>query len=699
MSASKVVTAAFGPAPPPAPVSRATGTLTVDPTAGGTASGLSGAIACPPDCTETVAQGTPFGLTAVPQPGFAFDHWEGACAGAAACSGAVGAKTYVKAVFVGLAPKGRPAATDTDHDGIADARDACPSSPRRSKGASGGCSTTDVVRDPSATLAPLRARLSRARLGLKGVPGMQPVLRGLAAVGRLLTAADTLVTAGDPCGASRQLRSSAASLRSFGARAAKLVAALESSVFAQRLPPGFGDVGDKDVRVAELQHRMRLLDDAVAFGRSAAKAFATTCKTFEKKVVLRGRVTSTDDVSGLVRLNTGRQLLLPARKRFGNRFFEGAVVKVTGKGGSGQDPVLTTEVTTVGSSTSPSLKVVPCMTIRIAPVQDFSVPSPVLHQTGGYLKNGVLQLEGGMRVAAGPKCPAAKSGRYSLAVELLSGCVGNVATVGAGVSGIVARKIAATLTSTGTPAIFVHPADALHGGLGVIGGREVIVAVSNSGETEEVLALLPYLRTRDVPVIAIVGNMRSKLAAQAAVAVEAHAEREAGHLALAPTSSVAVALAVADALALTVMERKGITPEGFALNHPSGRLGRRLTLRVRDVMHPVSSLPVVSPSMLLLDVVTAITEGGLGAVPILSGGGRLAGLVTDGDVRRALQHCDISTLGAVQASDVIVALDAMAYDALRLMEDRPSQIAVLPVVEDGCCAGLLRLHDLARIGL
>jgi arabinose-5-phosphate isomerase len=287
----------------------------------------------------------------------------------------------------------------------------------------------------------------------------------------------------------------------------------------------------------------------------------------------------------------------------------------------------------------------------------------------------------------------------------LSGCTGNVATVGAGVSGIVARKVAATLTSTGTPAIFVHPADALHGGLGVIGDREVIVALSNSGETEEVLALLPYLRMRDVPVVAIVGNMRSKLATQATVAIEARAEREAGHLALAPTSSVLVALAVADALALTVMERKGVTPEGFAANHPSGRLGRRLTLRVSDVMHAATELSSASAQTLLLDVVAAITDGGLGAVAIVGEDGRLDGLITDGDVRRALQRCDVTTLGAVRAADVmtadpvVVAPEAMAYDALRLMEDRPSQIGVLPVVADGRYTGLLRLHDLARIGL
>ena len=293
---------------------------------------------------------------------------------------------------------------------------------------------------------------------------------------------------------------------------------------------------------------------------------------------------------------------------------------------------------------------------------------------------------------------------FARAVELLSECAGNVATVGAGVSGVVARKIAATLTSTGTPAQFIHPADALHGGLGAIGAQEIVIGISNSGETEEVLALLPYLRTREVPVIAIVGNVRSTLARQAAVVLEAHAEREAGTLDLVPTASVAVALAVGDALALTVMEAKGVTPEGFAANHPSGRLGRRLTLRVRDVMHTGEERRSLPADAALLDVVGEITRGGMGAVAIAAADERLEGIVTDGDVRRAMQR-DPGGLAALKAADVMTAgpvtigPDEMAYEALRLMEDRPSQIAVLPVVDGDACVGIVRLHDLARIGL
>lgn len=293
--------------------------------------------------------------------------------------------------------------------------------------------------------------------------------------------------------------------------------------------------------------------------------------------------------------------------------------------------------------------------------------------------------------------------RFSSAVEILVQSTGSVATTGAGTSGIVARKLAATLTSTGTPALFVHPTDALHGGLGVIGRQEIVVAVSNSGETEELLALMPYLRSREVNVIAIVGNLESTLAREAAVALDASAEREAGPHGLVPTASVAVALALGDALALTVMELKGVTRDAFAANHPSGRLGRRLTLRVRDVMH--DERPGVGPETPLLEVVGAITEGGLGAVNIVDGGGRLLGIITDGDVRRALQSRELAELASLRADEVmtrepvVTIPDAMAYEALQLMEDRPSQIAVLPVVEDDRCVGLVRLHDLVRIGL
>jgi arabinose-5-phosphate isomerase len=189
------------------------------------------------------------------------------------------------------------------------------------------------------------------------------------------------------------------------------------------------------------------------------------------------------------------------------------------------------------------------------------------------------------------------------------------------------------------------------------------------------------------------------------VTLEAFAAREAGPLDLVPTASSAVALGIGDALALTVMELKGITPERFAANHPSGRLGRRLTLRVRDVMHGGDDCPSVGPDALLLDLVSEISRGGLGAVPVVDGDGRLEGIVTDGDLRRTLERSEIDGLRGMRARDVMTAspvvapADLMAHDAMRLMEDRPSQISVLPVVEGERCVGLVRLHDLVRIGL
>jgi arabinose-5-phosphate isomerase len=205
-------------------------------------------------------------------------------------------------------------------------------------------------------------------------------------------------------------------------------------------------------------------------------------------------------------------------------------------------------------------------------------------------------------------------------------------------------------------------------------------------------------------VVAIVGDLDSRLAREADVALDALAE-EAGPLGIVPTASVAVALAIGDALALTVMEMKGVTSEAFAANHPSGQLGRRLSLHVRDVMHQGRSQPLIGPEAVLLEVAGAITDGGLGAVNVVDGEQRLLGIITDGDVRRTLQRCDPTQLADLRADEimtrepVITTADAMAYDALVLMENRPSQIAVLPVVEDDRCVGLVRLHDLVRIGL
>lgn len=292
------------------------------------------------------------------------------------------------------------------------------------------------------------------------------------------------------------------------------------------------------------------------------------------------------------------------------------------------------------------------------------------------------------------------------AISLLRACCGKVVLIGVGKSGLVARKIAATLTSTGTAAVFLHPADALHGDLGIVSLGDVALTLSNSGETGELLAILPYLKNREIPIIAITGNLGSSLAHSVDVVLDASVDQEACPYNLTPTTSTTVALAIGDALAITLMRAKGISQEAFASNHPSGRLGRRLTLKVRDLMHSGQNNPTISPRASWLEVASAISKGGLGAVNVVDESGALKGVITDGDLRRSITKFKSLNPEAVKASAIMtrapvaVPPDLLAYDALRLMENRPSQISVLPVVDqEGACVGLIRLHDIVRSGL
>ncbi len=289
------------------------------------------------------------------------------------------------------------------------------------------------------------------------------------------------------------------------------------------------------------------------------------------------------------------------------------------------------------------------------------------------------------------------------AVKLLFDCKGKVIVTGVGKSGIIAEKIAQTLTSTGTIAVFVHPTDALHGGLGVVSTGDVVVALSNSGETDEILAIMPTFKLREVGIIAIVGNTDSTLANRSDVFLDASVDQEACPLNLAPTASTTVALAIGDALAMTLMETKGLTAEDFAANHPAGRLGKRLTLRVEDLMH---KSPSISPDAGWLEVVKAISKHALGAVNVVDDRSQLLGIVTDGDLRRTIERTSPDAFSSLTAdammtrSPIAASPDMLAYDALRIMEDRPSQISVLPVTDaNGLCVGLLRLHDVVRSGI
>lgn len=291
-------------------------------------------------------------------------------------------------------------------------------------------------------------------------------------------------------------------------------------------------------------------------------------------------------------------------------------------------------------------------------------------------------------------------GEFDRALDLLDTQTGKVLVTGIGKSGIIAQKIAATFCSLGQPAVFLHPVEALHGDLGLYSPGDPTVVLSRSGNTGELLRLVAQLRTLKSPVIGILGVPSSALGSQMDVVLDASVRAEADPHNLAPTASAVVALALGDALAIGLMERRGFTAEDFARFHPSGQLGRNLRLSVSQVMHPLQRVAVAAADDPLRKVVIEMTRRSLGAACVLDSKGRLTGIITDGDVRRALQsHDDIR---GVLASHVMtlnpatVAPNASAHEALRMMEDRPSQIAVLPVVDEasGQCVGLVRLHDL-----
>ncbi len=289
------------------------------------------------------------------------------------------------------------------------------------------------------------------------------------------------------------------------------------------------------------------------------------------------------------------------------------------------------------------------------------------------------------------------------ALAILGECKGKIVVTGIGKSGVIGQKIAQTMTSTGTVSVFVHPSDALHGSLGVFASEDVAIALSNSGETSEINALLPALKNRGIKIVSIVGNTDSTLARESDVFLDASVDKEACPLNLAPTTSTTVALSIGDALAMTLMRSKGLTMEQFAENHPAGRLGKRLTLKVRDLMH---ESPDVTPESGWLEVVKALSKYALGAVNVVGADGSLIGIITDGDLRRSLEKTPSDKFNELTASDLMTGSpvtagpEMLAFDALKLMEERSSQISVLPVVdENGRAAGLVRLHDIVKSGL
>lgn len=296
--------------------------------------------------------------------------------------------------------------------------------------------------------------------------------------------------------------------------------------------------------------------------------------------------------------------------------------------------------------------------------------------------------------------------RFDRAVNLLlaqgGGGGGKVIVTGVGKSGHVARKLAATLCATGTPALFLHPTEAAHGDLGAYAPGDPTIMISKSGTTPELFRLFPRLDALQSPTIGILGNLTGPLAERVAVVLDARVSREADPLAIVPTSSTAVAAALGDALAVALMRARGFTDGDFAARHPAGQLKRNLTLTVADVMHGRDAMALVAVEHALRDVVIAMTEHPLGAACVVDPVGKLLGIITDGDLRRTLmQHDDIRPLAAADVmtpNPVTVLPRALLRDAANLMEDRPSQISVLPVVDGGHrLVGLVRIHDVYAV--
>ncbi|MDE3156824.1 MAG: KpsF/GutQ family sugar-phosphate isomerase [Acidobacteriota bacterium] len=288
-------------------------------------------------------------------------------------------------------------------------------------------------------------------------------------------------------------------------------------------------------------------------------------------------------------------------------------------------------------------------------------------------------------------------GRFEEAVHLLLACRGRVILTGMGKSGIICRKIAATLASTGTPAFFLHPAEAIHGDLGVIQRDDVVIALSYSGETDELLRLLETIRRLGARLIAMTGNLSSTLGQAADVALDCRVSEEACPLNLVPTASTTAALALGDALAMTLLVAKGFREEDFANLHPGGKLGKRL-MRARNLMHSGRQLPVVQVGTPMKDVIYEMSSKGLGMTCVVDEGGRLEGIITDGDLRRHMASgrpsiLDLAAGDVMTRRPVTIAGDTLAAETLNLMEQRKIT-SVVVVDAAGVAEGVVHLHDL-----
>ncbi len=293
--------------------------------------------------------------------------------------------------------------------------------------------------------------------------------------------------------------------------------------------------------------------------------------------------------------------------------------------------------------------------------------------------------------------------RFERAVALLDRCQGRVVVTGMGKSGIIGRKIAATLASIGVPSVFLHPAEGIHGDLGMVSRGDLVIALSNSGETEEILKILPAIKRLGVSMISLTGNVESMLAKNSDVVLDVSVKEEACPLDLAPTASTTATLALGDALAMALLEHKGVKPEDFARYHPGGALGKRLLLTVEEVMHGDKAIPTVSPTAPLRDVIVEISSKKLGVTTIVDDSGRLRGVITDGDLRRLLGKggddlLDRPAEAVMSPHPKVISRTALAAEAVGLMERHSITVLIVTDAEQRV-EGVVHLHDLLKAGV
>jgi arabinose-5-phosphate isomerase len=292
---------------------------------------------------------------------------------------------------------------------------------------------------------------------------------------------------------------------------------------------------------------------------------------------------------------------------------------------------------------------------------------------------------------------------FEKAVEIILNSRGRVVVTGMGKSGLIGKKIAATLASTGTPAFFMHPAEAIHGDLGMVTSDDVIIAISNSGETEEVIRLIPFLKRFNVKLIAITGNNGSTLAQQADVSLDVSIREEACPLGIVPTASTTATLAMGDALAVALLKRRGFKEEDFAMYHPGGSLGKRLFIKVRDLMHTGDALPVVEPDTPMTEAIMEISSKRLGVTAVVDGERRIMGIITDGDLRRGIQKYgkaffDMKAGEVMTKNPKTISADELAMKALAIMEEKSITSLLVPD-RNGRLEGIIHIHDILKKGI